>query len=127
MTHLIVGGLRTTFPKLKSKEYTTLDKYPTTTALYDTGQHIYKAKASTQQPIPLKINAFCFTKNGEPRPNESGRVGYMEDTIEVANICSIFLDAYIYVEQQVLSFFKAVPRRSLFLNVKSTGFIVQSK
>ena len=64
VTHLIVGGLGTTFPKLKSKEYTTIYKYPTTTAVSNTLQHRFKAKASTQQPIPLKTNVFHFSKIG---------------------------------------------------------------
>ena len=29
-------------------------------------QHRFKAKESTQQPIPLKINAFHFTKMENP-------------------------------------------------------------
>ena len=39
VTRLVVGGLRTTFPKLKSKEYTTIDADSTKTAVSDMGQH----------------------------------------------------------------------------------------
>ena len=66
---MIVGGLRTTFPKLKSNSYTTIDKDETKTAISNTFQNIFKEKASTQQSIPLKMNAFHFNKNGETLPN----------------------------------------------------------
>ena len=39
-----------------------MDKEPTTTAVSDTYQRLFKEKASTQQPIPLKLNAFHFTE-----------------------------------------------------------------
>ena len=61
VTRLIVGGLRTTFNRLKSKEYKTIDKDQTTTALSDTCQHVFKEKASTKQLTPLKMYAFYFT------------------------------------------------------------------
>ena len=60
------------------------------TAVSDTLQHRFKSNASTKQPIPLKINAFHLTKNGEPRPNESGRAGDMAEMRKIANICPLF-------------------------------------
>ena len=88
VTHMIVGRLRRTFPKLKSKYYTTIDKDSTTTSLSDTFQHIFKEKESTQQSIPLKMNEFHFNKNGEPQSSERGRAIEMADMIQVDNICS---------------------------------------
>ena len=49
-----------------------------TTALFHAHRRIFKAKASDQQIIPLKMDAFRFTNTGDPRPNASGRAGYME-------------------------------------------------
>ena len=63
MTHLIVGGFRTNFTKMKPKEYMKTDKDSTTTAVYDMCQPRFKEKAPTQQSIPLKMNAFHFNKN----------------------------------------------------------------
>ena len=53
----------------------TIDKYSTTTDVSDACKNIFKGKSSTQQSIPLKMNAFHFNKNGEPRPNKSVRAG----------------------------------------------------
>ena len=58
-------------------------------------QHIFKKKASTQQSIPLKMNAFHFNKNGKPRPNESGRAGDMEETRQADNTFFIISDEYL--------------------------------
>ena len=125
VTNMIVGGLRTTFPKMKSKEK--IYKDWTTTSVSDTCQHIFKSKASTQQPIPLKMNAFNLTKNGEPWPNESGGAGDMEEKIQVANICSIILDESLSATQQVLTLFKDVSHHSIIEHVKISGLIVQNK
>ena len=73
------------------------------------------------------MNAFHFNKNGEPRPNESGRAGDMEETRQVANICSVILDESLSATQQVLSLFKNLLHDSLIEHVKSAGLIVQIK
>ena len=75
VTNLITGRLRTTFHQMKSKYYTKIDKGSTKTSVSDTCQHRFREKASTQQSIPLKFYVFHFNKNGETRPNESGRAG----------------------------------------------------
>ena len=73
------------------------------------------------------MNAFNFNKNGEPRPNESGRSGDMSEMRQVANICSVILDESLSTKQKVLTLFKAVWHHSLVEYVKSAGLIVQSK
>ena len=70
MTQLIVVGLRITFTKLKSKDYTNTYKEPTTTAVYDIFPHKFKYMASTKQPITLKMNVFDSTKMETPEQME---------------------------------------------------------
>ena len=73
------------------------------------------------------MNGFHLNKNGEPRPNESGRAGDMAETRQVANICSVILDESISETQKVLALFKAVLHHSLTEHVNGAGLIVQSK
>ena len=73
------------------------------------------------------MNAFHFNKNGEPRPNESGRAGDMEETRQVANICSVILDEYLSATQQFLSLFKTLPHHGIIEHVKISGLIVKIK
>ena len=73
------------------------------------------------------MNAFRFNKNGETRPNESGRAGDMAETRQVAKICSVILDESLSATQQVLSLFKAMSHHILIEHVKIAGLIVQIK
>ena len=66
VTHMIIVGLKTNCPKIKPKEYTTIYKAPTTTAVSNKCQHRFKEKASTKQSIPLKTNKFCLSKIYNP-------------------------------------------------------------
>ena len=73
------------------------------------------------------MNAFHFNKNGETRPNESGRSGDTEETRQVANICSVILDASLSATQQFLSLFKTLPHHGIIEHVKISGLIVKIK
>ena len=73
------------------------------------------------------MNAFRFNKNGETRPNESGRAGDMAETRQVANMCSVILDESLSATQNVLALFKAVLHHSLVEHVKSAGLIFLNK
>ena len=64
----------------------TIEEYPNTlatTALLHARHGIFKSKASTQQTIPLKMDAFRSTNTREPQPNASDRAGEMEDSRQV--------------------------------------------
>ena len=71
------------------------------------------------------MNAFNFNKNGELRPNESGRAGGMAKTRQVANIFYVILYTYLSATQQVLARFKAVFHNIIIGHVKIVGLIVQ--
>ena len=93
------------------EEHVTVEEDPTTlamTALFNTYHRIFKGKSSTQQTIPLKMDAFRFTKTVYPRTDASGRSGDMLESIQVANICSVVLDEddlkYKLKEQAILRF-----------------------
>ena len=73
------------------------------------------------------MDKFWFTNTGYPRPNTSGRAGYMAESRQVAKISSIILDKSISKTEQVLARFKSVSHHSLIENVKNASLIVPSK
>ena len=52
----------------------------------------FKAKSSTQQMTPLKMDVFFFTNTVEIRPDASSMVGDMVESRQIAKICSVILN-----------------------------------